>query len=131
MHKKTRHNPPVTMERRIPPPRIVSHWNLAFDDHRLGTGCHGLKVAVFPHARSDNLMFQVCPILASLVPDPVPDSNGVIPRRVNCLGEVFYATAVSQPSHHPQFIVITVFEEAIRDLLITCLADGVLFWCTP
>ena len=33
---------------------------------------------------------------------------------------------MSQPSHHCQLIVTTVFEEALRDLLITYLADGVL-----
>ena len=105
-------------------------WSLAFEDDRLGTVRHALKVNICPYARADNLLVLVRPILTSLV-SAAPDSNGVIPRRVNYLGEVFYATAVSQPSHHPQFIVITVFEEATRDLLITCLADGVLFWCTP
>ena len=86
-----------------------------------------MKVAVCPHARSDDLMVQVRPILVSLVPNPVSDSNGIIPRRVNRLDRIFYATTVSQPNHHPQFIVITLFEEAIRDLLITGLVDGVLF----
>ena len=53
--------------------------------------------------------------------------NGVIPRPINRIDEIFYATTVSQPSHHPQFIIITVFEETIRDLLVTGLADGELF----
>ena len=44
---------------------------------------------------------------------------------------MFYATAVSQPSHHPQFIVITVFEEAIRNPLKTGLVDSVLFGGRP
>ena len=131
MRRRTRHNTPVTMERRVPPPRFVFHWNLTSDDHMLGTVCHGLKVAICPHTRSDDLMILVWPILASLVPNPVLNSKGIVPRCIICLDKPFYATAVSQPSHHPQFIVITVFEEAIRDLLITCLADGVLFWCTP
>ena len=35
---------------------------------------------------------------------------------------------MSRPSHHPQFIIIiTVFEEAIRDWLISELADDELF----
>ena len=57
----------------------------------------------------------------------VLDLNGVIPRPINHIDEIFYATTVSQPSHHPQFIIITVFEETICNLLVTGLADGELF----
>ena len=56
-----------------------------------------------------------------------PGSNGVVPRPIHRVGEMFYATAVSRPSHHPQFIVITAFEESIRDRLLSELADDELF----
>ena len=122
------HHPPVAMERHVAPPLIVFRWNLAFDDHRLGAVCHGLKDAVCPHVRSDDLiLILVRPILASLVPDPVPDLSGIVPGCINRLEKIFYATAMSQPSHHPPFIVITVFEEAIHNLLITGPSDWVLF----
>ena len=79
MHRWTRHHPPVAMEHHIAPPLLVFHWNLAFDDHMLGTVYHGLKVAVCPHARSDDLMILIQPIIASLVPNPVPDSSRIVP----------------------------------------------------
>ena len=94
------------MERLNIPPLIVFCWNLAFENNRLGTVRHALRVTVFPHTRSDDLMIIVCPILASLVPNPVPDLNNVIPRPINHIDEIFYVTAVSQQSHHPQFIII-------------------------
>ena len=115
--RRTRHHPHVAMERHVAPSLIVFHWNLAFDDHRFGTVCYGLKVAVCPNARSDDLIILIRPILASLFPDPFPDSSGVFPHRINRLDEIFYATAVSQCSHHPQFIVSTVFEEIIIFIL--------------
>ena len=34
---------------------------------------------------------------------------------------------MSQPSYHPQFILVAMFEEALCDLLITGPVDGVLF----
>ena len=113
------------MERPIIPPLVVFCWSLDVEDNRLGTVCHTLRVSVCPHTRSDDLMILVRPILFLFA--TVPDSNGVIPYPVNRIDEIFYATAVSQPSHHPQFIVITVFEETIRDLLITGLAGDELF----
>ena len=95
MRRRPRHHPHITMERHNIPPLIVFCLNLAFGDHRLGTVHYGLKVAVCPHTRSDDLMILVRPILASLVPDPFPDSNGIIPCRINRIDKIFYATAVS------------------------------------
>ena len=127
MRQRPRYHPHITMDRHNIPPLVTFHWNLAFEDNRLGTVRHVLRVAVCPHTRSHDLMVLVRPILASLVPDPVPDLNVIIPRPINRIDKIFYATAVSQPSHHPQFIVITVFEETIRNLLVTGLADDGLF----
>ena len=56
------------------------------------------------------------PILDILV--PIPSSP---------IDEIFYATNVTQPSFHPQYDVITVFEETVLDSLLTGLADGVLY----
>ena len=55
-------------------------------------------------------------ILDSLV--PIPSSP---------VGEIFYVTRVTQPNLHPQFSVITVFEETILESLLTGLADGVIY----
>ena len=34
---------------------------------------------------------------------------------------------MTQPSLHPQYAVITVFEETVLESLLTCLADGVIY----
>ena len=113
------------MERTIIPPLVVFRWSLAVENSKLGAVRYALRVPVCPHTRYDDLMILVRPILFLLA--TVPDSNNVIPRPVNRIDEIFYATIVSQPSHHPHFIIITVFEETIRNLLITGLADDELF----
>ena len=71
-------------------------------------------------------MVLVRPILAHHVA-AFPDSNGIISCPIDRIDEIFYATSMSQSSHHPQFIIITVFEDTIRDHLVTELADGELF----
>ena len=75
-----------------------------------------LKVVIYPLTRSDDLMVLVQPILDSLV--PVPSSP---------IGEIFHVTKMTQPSCHPQYAVITVFEETFLNSLLTGLADGVVF----
>ena len=61
-------------------------------------------------------MILVQPILDSLV--PVPSSP---------INEIFYVTKIMQSSFHPQYAVITVFEETVLNSLLTGLADGVIF----
>ena len=125
MRYRPRHHPHITMERPIIPPLILLRWTLFVEDSMLGTVRHALKVSICPHTRSDDLLIVMRPILHHLA--TIPDSNGVILRPINRIDEMFYATTVSRPSHHPQFIVITIFEETIRDCLISELADDELF----
>ena len=61
-------------------------------------------------------MILVRPILDSLV--PIPSSP---------IDKIFYVTKITQPSFHPQYAVITVFEETVLDSLLTDLMDGVIF----
>ena len=91
----------------------------------LGTDRHALKVSICPHARTDDLLVLLRPVIHHLA--TIPDSDGVIPRPVKRINEMFYATSMSQPSHLPQFIIITVYEEVIRDLFISHLDDKELF----
>ena len=118
------------MERPSIPPLVVFWWNIVFEDDRLGTVCHALRVTICPYTRSEDLIILVRPIIASLVAT-VSDSNGIIPCPINRIAEIFYTTTISQPSHHPRFIIITVFEETIHDLLVTGLAGGELFGVRP
>jgi len=113
------------MERPIIPHLILLRWTLFVEDSMVGTVRHSLEVSIYPHTRSEDLLIVMRPILHHLA--IIPGSNGVIPCPVNRIDKMFYATAVSRPSHHPQFIVITVFEETIRDRLISELADDELF----
>ena len=117
--------PHFTMDRPIVTPLVLVRWNLASVDGALGTIRHAFKVTVSPHTRSNDVLHIMIPILRLLA--ATSKSNGVIPRPVQRVDEMFYAVPVSQPSHHPQFIVVTVFEESIRDLLISGLADEELF----
>ena len=61
-------------------------------------------------------MVLIQPILDSL--DPVPSSP---------IDAIFYVNKMAQPSFHPQYAVITVFEEMVLNSLLTGLADGVIF----
>jgi hypothetical protein len=113
------------MDRPIITPLILVRWNLACEDRALGTVRHAFKVTICPHTRSDDFLVIMRPILRLLA--AASGSNGVVSRPIQHVDEMFYAAAVSRPSHHPQFIVITVFEESIRDHLISELADEELF----
>ena len=88
MIQGTRRCKPTTMDRFVAPPLVVFHWSLAFDDHMLQIIRFGLKVKVCPYTRSDDLMVLVWPILASLVPVPVPNPNGVVNRTGNHIDEI-------------------------------------------
>ena len=61
-------------------------------------------------------MVLVQRILDSLVPIPSLPIN-----------KIFYVTRVTRPSLHPQYAVITVFEETVLKSLLTGLADGVIY----
>ena len=113
------------MDRPIVTPLVLVRWNLASVDGALGTVRHAFKVTVSPHTRSNDVLHIMIPILRLLA--RTSKSNGVIPRLVQRVDEMFYAVPISQPSHQPQFLVITVFEESIRDHLISELADEELF----
>ena len=67
------------------------------------------------------------PSIVALTPNPAvpPSDNTFWPS--DCVDSIFYATSLSRPSDHPQFIVASVFDEADRDCLITGLTYGVLF----
>ena len=112
------------MDRPIVTPLVLVRWNLAGVNKALGTVRHAFKVTICPHTRFDDLLVVMRPILHLLA--AAPGSNGVVPRPIHRVDEMFYATTVSRPSHHPQFIVITIFEETIRDCLISELADDEL-----
>ena len=121
----SRYHPHITMAHPINPPLVLLRWTLCREDDMLGVCRYALKVKICPHTRADDLLVLLRPVIYLLATRP--DSNGIISRPVKRIDEMFYATTVSHPSHHFQFIIITVFEEVIRDLLISELADEELF----
>ena len=117
------------MDRYDNAPWVMFPWSLAYEEYRLQIVLFGLKVRVCPYTRSDDIMVLVRPLLASSIPVPVPNPNpaGLVQHPDSHTNEIFYVTTMALPSVHPQFAVITVFEEAVLNRLLTSLADGIIF----
>ena len=56
---------------------------------------------------------------------PILDS--IVPITCSPIDKIFYAIRMTQPSFHPQYAVITVFEETVLNSLLAGLADGVIY----
>ena len=104
------------MDRYVNAPRVMFPWSLAYKDYRLQVVCFVLKVVICSFTRSEDPIVLAQPLLDSITPVPV------VP-----VDEIFYVTKMMLPSIHPQFAMITVFEEAVIDSLLTGLAAGIIF----
>jgi hypothetical protein len=116
MNRQARFRHSVAMDRYVAPPRVICPWTLGYEAFQTEALRFGLKIAISALTRSKDIMVPVQHILDNLV--PIPSSP---------IDEIFYVTRVTQPCLHPQFAVITVFNEAILESLLTGLADGVIY----
>ena len=93
-------------------PLVMHPYSLASEQFNLQVTLFGLKKAIYPSTRYDDTMLILRPFLVG--------ANQPI-------NKVFFVTSMAQPIVHPQFSVITLFEEAIRDQLVMGLADVMLY----
>ena len=64
----------------------------------------------------DDIMVLLRPLLVDLA----SHANQLVDK-------IFFVTTMARPSVHPQFSIITLFEEAILDRLLASLADRILY----
>ena len=108
MNRRVRPRHSVAMDRYLSPPREIFPWSLTYQAFQSEVVRFGLKIVLSALTRLNNIMVLVQHILDSLV--PIPSSP---------VDEIFYVTKVTQPSLHPQYAAITVFEETVLESLLT------------
>ena len=102
---------PIAMDCYVDFPLVLYSYGLAFEQFNLGDVLFGLKLAICPFTRYDYIMVVPRPFLVG-ADHPVD--------------KILFVTSMTQPSVHPQFAIITLFNEDIRDQLVTGLADVIL-----
>ena len=93
---------PVAMNRNVEAPLVIHPYSLVYEQFRLQITLFALKIVICPYTRYDDIMVLIRPLIVGLV--------GHANQPIN---EIFMVTMVAQPSIHPQFAVITLFEDAI------------------
>ena len=91
---------------------VLHSCRLAFEQFNLGVVLFGLKLAICPFTRYDIIVVVLWPFLVG--------ANHPVEK-------IFFVTSMAQPSVHPQFAIITLFEGAICDKLVTGLVDATLY----
>ena len=93
-------------------PLVLYSYSLAFEQFNLGVVLFGLKLAICPFTRYDDTIVAIWSFLV-VVDHPIR--------------KVFFVTSTVQPSIHPQFDIAALFNEDIRDQMVTGLADATLY----
>ena len=96
------------MDRYVDIPLVMHPYSLTFEQFNLQVTIFGLELAICHFIRYDDIMVFLRPFLVG-ANQPV--------------NKFFFVTSMKQPSVHPQFAVVTLSNEDIRDQLVTCLAD--------
>ena len=86
--------------RYVKTPHVIYQYNLGYEQFRLQVVLHVIKITIYPYTRAYDILGLISPLLVN------NDSE--------LLGvhEVFLATKEELPSIHPQFAMLTMFEEA-------------------
>ena len=102
---------PIAMDCYVDFSLVLYSYSLAFEQFNLGDVLSGLKLAICPFTRYDDIMVTLRPFLVG-ADHPV--------------NKVFFVTSPAQPSVHPWFAVGTLFKQDVHAQLVTGLADVML-----
>ena len=93
------------------------HYSLIYDQFKLQVTLYTLKIAIYPYpyTRYDGIMGLVRPLL-------IDHANELL-----SIDEICMVKTVALPSIHPQFAVITMFEENTLNKLLASLTEGMLY----
>ena len=85
-------------------PPVMHPYSLAYEQFKPQVSLFALKKVIYPYDRYDSIMVLIRPLRV-----------GLVDHANKHVDEIFFVTTVAQPSIHPQFAVMTLFEEAIID----------------
>ena len=94
---------------------VMYQYTLGYKQFRLQVNLRAMKITICPYTRAYNILGLVRPLL-------VANDNKLLGD-----DEVFLATTEELPGIHPKFAMLTIFEEATFNILMTGLDNAELY----